>query len=108
MFEVLPKDTTSTALYAAVAVKTSRLRAFVKIEQHVEKARVKNRTTSICDRLLSLTCDGFVGCISKRMKTGGSSSTEAMGNEREDCSEEGVESFWRHEVHVLQRTCFEL
>lgn len=54
MLEVLPKITTSTALYAAVAAKTSCLRAFVKIEQHAEKVNVKTNTTIICVRLLFL------------------------------------------------------
>lgn len=38
--EVLPKNTTKTARYAAVAVKTSCLLALVKIEQEAEAIRV--------------------------------------------------------------------
>ena len=38
--EVLPKNTTSTAQYAAVAVKTSCFLALVKIEQEAEAIRV--------------------------------------------------------------------
>lgn len=38
--DVLPKKTTSTAQYAAVAVKTSCFLALVKIEQEAEAIKV--------------------------------------------------------------------
>ena len=41
--EVLPKNTTSTAQYAAVAVKTSCFLAFVKIEQKADAAKVNKK-----------------------------------------------------------------
>jgi len=47
IFEVLPRKTTNTAEYAAVAVKTSCLFAFVKIEQEAENANVKKKTVRI-------------------------------------------------------------
>jgi len=47
MFEVLPRKTTNTALYAAVAVRTSWRRAFVKIEHEAAKKRVNKKTVRI-------------------------------------------------------------
>lgn len=64
MFEVLPKNTTSTAQYAAVAVKTSCLLAFVKIEHEAEKAMVNEKTVATCARLLLLISETVVGWIS--------------------------------------------
>lgn len=47
MFEVLPRNTTSTAEYAAVAAKTSCFFACVKIEQEAEKSSVKMKIVRI-------------------------------------------------------------
>jgi len=47
MFEVLPRKTTNTALYAAVAVRTSWRRAFVKIEHEAAKKRVNRKMVRI-------------------------------------------------------------
>ena len=44
--EVLPKNTTNTAQYAAVAVKTSCFLALVRIEQEVEAIRVDRNMVS--------------------------------------------------------------
>ena len=52
--DVLPKNTTSTAQYAAVAVKTSCFLAFVKIEQKAEAAMVNKNMVSTWYLLLLL------------------------------------------------------
>ena len=44
--EVFPKNTTSTAQYAAVAVKTSCFLALVKMEQEAEAIRVNRNIVS--------------------------------------------------------------
>ena len=44
--EVLPKNTSKTAQYAAVAVKTSYFLALVKIEQEAEAIRVDKNMVS--------------------------------------------------------------
>ena len=60
-FEVFPKNTTSTAQYAAVAAKTSCLLAFVKIEHEVEKAIVNEKTVTSCALLLLFISETEVG-----------------------------------------------
>ena len=61
MLEALPKKTTSTAQYAAVAVKTSCLLAFVKIEHEAEKAMVNEKIVTICALLLLFIPETVVG-----------------------------------------------
>lgn len=46
-FDVLPRNTTSTAEYAAVAVNTSCFLACVNIEQEAEKSSVKMKIVRI-------------------------------------------------------------
>ena len=68
-FCVLPKNTTKTAQYAAVAAKTSCLRALVKIEQQAANVRVKKNITRIwCNPLF---------CTTQRTETGTKRSTVA-------------------------------
>lgn len=47
LFDVFPRNTTSTAEYAAVAANTSCLFAWVKIEHEAEKSRVKAKIVMI-------------------------------------------------------------
>lgn len=60
-FEVFPKNTTSTAQYAAVAAKTSCLLAFVKIEHEAEKAIVNEKTVTSWALLLLFISETEVG-----------------------------------------------
>lgn len=76
-FDALPKKTTRTALYAAVAAKTSCRRAFVKIEQESENTNVNRKTVTICRLVLMWKSSGDVGISLKSTATGRSSKTAA-------------------------------
>ena len=59
--EALPKKTTSTAQYAAVAVKTSCLFTFIKIKHEAEKATVNEKIVTTCALLLLFILETVVG-----------------------------------------------
>ena len=76
-WEVLPKNTTSTAQYAAVAVKTSCFLALVKMEQEAEAITVDRNIVSTWYLLRLFTWEAFSGWSSKSMRTGTRSRTAA-------------------------------
>ena len=78
ILDVFPRKTTNTAEYAAVAVKTSCLLAFVNIEHEAEKASVNKKTVRIWKLLLRRNSACEVGWSLKRTKTGTRSRTAAI------------------------------